>query len=221
MKNSILALLPVSLLLCCSPSSGEEISLPKPKLKGEVSLEEALYSRRCVRSYEEGPITLEQVSQLLWAACGLTIDALTGPTRAYPSAGGLYPLEVFAVVGEVESLKPGIYRYDPFGHRLLLLKEGDHREALRQAALGQSCISDAPLDLVLSAVYPRTTRKYGERGQRYVLMDLGGAAQNIFLQAESLGLGTVIIGAFFDEKVRKVLGTEEEAPLLIMPIGRK
>jgi len=221
MKRSVLLLLPVCLLLLhCSPGRGEEIPLPEPNLKGQVSVEEAIYQRRSTRDYRKDSLTLGHLSQLLWSALGLTVDGVTGPTRAHPSAGGLYPLEIFAVVGKVESLKPGVYRYNPLNHSLLPLGEGDRREELRRAALGQRCISDAPLDLVLAAVFHRTTTKYGERGDRYVLMDLGASIENIFLEAESLGLGTVVVGAFHDEKVKAVLGIEEP-PLAIMPVGRR
>ncbi len=220
MKKGILLVTLVAFYLSCSPSAGEEVLLPKPDLKGETSVEEAIYRRSSVRRYEKGPLSLKELSQLLWSAVGLTIDGVTGPSRAYPSAGGLYPLEIFAVAGDVESLKPGIYRYDPVGHSLVSHKEGDHREGLRSAALGQSSISGAALDLVLTAVYERTTGKYGKRGERYVLVDLGASIENIFLQAEAMGLGTVVIGAFHDDKVKSVLGAEEE-PLAIMPVGRR
>lgn len=219
MKSTLLFLVPVAVLIC-SAADGDETPLPKPDLKGKVSVEEAIYQRRSIRGYGEGSLTLKEVSQLLWSALGLTVDGVTGPTRSHPSAGGLYPLEIFAVVGDVESLEPGIYRYDPIKHSVLPVVGGDRREELRWAALGQRCISEAPLDLIIAAVFERTTGKYGERGMRYVLMDLGASIENIFLQAQSLGLGTVVIGAFYDEKVKRVLGGEED-PLAIMPVGRR
>jgi len=198
------------------------IRLPEPKHRGSVSLEETIYKRRATRTYRDGPLTLEEVSQLLWAAGGKTIDGITGATRSYPSAGGLYPLEIYLVAGEVNGLASGIYHYNWEKHTINQVKEGDLRQQLMLAALGQRAIANAPVSIVVTAVYSRTTRKYGKRGEiRYVPMDMGGAGQNIHLQAEALGLGAGIIGAFKDEAVKKVLGVEEETPLYIMPVGRK
>ncbi|HIE04131.1 MAG TPA: SagB/ThcOx family dehydrogenase [Candidatus Latescibacteria bacterium] len=203
-----------------SEPRGDEVPLPQPRYSGPLSVEEGIFKRKSVRSYGDGPLTLSEASQLLWAAGGMTVDGLTGPTRAYPSAGGLYPLEVYLVVGDVEGLRPGIYRYLWRKHTLEMVKEGDLRRRLMEAALGQRAIGDAPMSLVLAAVYERTTWKYGERGKvRYVHMDTGGAVQNVYLQAEALGLGTVCIGAFRDDAVRKLLGAEGE-PVCIMPVGR-
>lgn len=201
----------------------ESIRLPSPRHKGEVSVEEAIFKRRSIRYYKEEPLTLAEVSQLLWAAGGKTIDGITGPTRAYPSAGGIYPLEIYLVVGNVKDLANGIYHYGWEGHTISLLKEGDFRQQLTQAALGQRMIANAPASLVFTAVYSRTTSRYGKRGEvRYVPMDMGGAGQNVHLQAEALGLGTVIIGAFSDEAVKEILGVKDkgETPLYIMPIGK-
>lgn len=199
-----------------------EIRLPSPKHKGEVSVEEAIFKRRSVRSYRNEPLTLEEVSQLLWAGGGVTIDGITGATRAYPSAGGIYPLEIYLVAGNVKGLTPGIYHYKWQRHTISLVKRGDFREELTTAAFGQRMIMNAPISIVFTGLYSRTTRRYGTRGEtRYVPMDVGGAGQNIHLQTEALGLGTVIIGAFYDEKVKEILGTKDETPLYIMPVGRK
>ena len=207
--------------------AGEEnasgiVMLPEPRYSGTVSVEEAVFGRRSMRRYKEEPLTLQEVSQLLWAAGGKTVDGVTGATRAYPSAGGLYPLEIYLVAGEVEGLADGIYRYQWRDHALSLVKEGDLRGELMRAALNQGAIGSAPVDLVFAAVYARTTGKYGERGAvRYVHMDVGAAVQTLFLQAEALGLGTVVMGAFEDEAVKGVLGVEDEEPLCIMPVGRR
>ena len=202
--------------------SGARIQLPPPREKGEISVEEAIFRRRSTRRYKDAPLTMEEVSQLLWAAGGKTIDGITGATRAYPSAGGTHPLEIYLVAGDVEGLAAGVYRYDWRGHTLSLVKEGDVRKALTRAAFGQGMVARAPASIVLTAIYPRTTKRYGGRGEsRYVPMDAGGAGQNVHLQAESLGLGTVILGAFKDDAVRTVLGVEDETPLYIMPVGRK
>lgn len=194
-----------------------EIRLPPPATKSEISVEEALFKRRSVREYKDEALTLEEVSQLLWAAQGIT-SRWGG--RTAPSGGALYPLEIYLVAGKVKGLEPGVYRYRPHGHLLTNIVQGDKRFALFNASFWQSPIKNASISLIICAEYQRTTRKYGERGRRYVHIEVGHVGQNIYLQAESLGLSTVAIGAFSDEAVKKVLGVKEE-PLYIMPVGRK
>jgi SagB-type dehydrogenase family enzyme len=199
---------------------GKKITLPKPRYESEISVEEAILNRRSVRSYSEEPVKLKEVSQLLWSAQGITDEKRK--FRAAPSAGALYPLEVFLVVGNVSKLEDGIYRYDPFNHAVTKLMEGDYRDNLSLAALGQSCVKNAPISIVIAGVYDRITKKYGERGIMYTYMEAGHAAENVYLQAEALGLGTVVVGAFLDDKVKEVIGMkEEEMPLYILPIGKK
>lgn len=195
------------------------IRLPEPKYIGTSSLEEALHDRRSVRTFRDGPVTIYEVSQLIWAAGGITGS---GGLRTTPSAGALYPLELYVVAGNVNGLPAGVYKYVPKNHELLSIAEGDRRNDLCSAALGQSSIKRAAAVLVFAAVYDRTTSKYGERGIRYVHMESGHAAQNVCLQAVPLGLGTVVIGAFRDDEVRRVLDLEDmERPLYILPIGRR
>ncbi len=194
------------------------VKLPPPRLDGAMSVERALLTRRSVRGYRDEPLTLAEAGQLLWAAQGITSSR---GLRAAPSAGALYPLEVYLVAGRVDGIAPGIYRYRPAGHILERVVSGDRREDLCRAAFGQSPPENAPASLVFTAVYGRTTRKYGERGLRYVYMDHGHAAENVYLQAVSLGLGTVLIGAFDDEAVKRFLSLPAgEEPLSIMPVGR-
>ncbi|MEW6033865.1 MAG: SagB/ThcOx family dehydrogenase [Chloroflexota bacterium] len=195
------------------------LKLPESTLKGETSLEAALFERRSVREYAKLPLKLGEVSQLLWAAQGITAE---WGGRTAPSAGALYPLEVYLVVGDVEALAPGVYRYRPEGHELVRVKDGDLRGKLAEAALGQAWVGGGAVDIVIAAAYERTTKKYGERGVRYVHIEVGHAAQNICLQATALGLGAVTVGAFSDERVKGVLAMpENEAPLYIIPVGRK
>jgi len=191
--------------------------LPDPRFSSSTSVEEALLSRRSVRDYGKDSLTLEEVSQLLWSAQGKT--AKWGG-RTAPSAGALYPLEMYLLVGNVVGLPPGLYHYHPEDHAISLKKKKDLREELTRASLYQEQIACAPASLIIAAVYERTTGKYGKRGIQYVHMEVGSVTENIHLQAESLNLGTVIIGAFEDEKVKKVLGIQEE-PLAIMPVGRR
>ncbi len=199
--------------------SPEVIKLPPPALEGKISLEKALKERRSIRQYKNLPITVSDLSQILWAAQGISG---AGGRRTAPSAGALYPLELCVVAGNVSGLSSGVYSYDPHRHELSRTMGGDKRAELSNAALSQSSIRQAAAVLVISAVYERVTVKYGERGIRYAHMEAGHAAQNVFLEAVPLDLGTVVIGAFRDDQVRAVLKLpEREQPLYIMPVGKK
>ncbi len=196
-------------------SADSLIILPKPDTIGEVTVEQTLLHRRSVRSYANKPLSLNDVSQLLWAAQGKT-EKTYG--RTAPSAGATYPMEVFLLAGAVNGLDSGIYQYLSEKHALIPVKAGDFRSLLAGAALGQTCISDAPAVIVLTCDYKRTTSRYGDRGFRYVHMEAGHIGQNVSLQAVALGMGTVMIGAFTDSAVQRVLGTKYE-PLYIIPVG--
>ncbi len=198
--------------------NGEETSLLKEE--GETSLKEVLEERRSVREYKAEAISLREVSAVVWAAQGIT-EKERG-FRVAPSAGATYPLEVYLVAGDVEDLDSGVYRFLPERETIKKVLEGEKRDELSQAALGQRSIKEAPASIVITAVYERTTTRYGERGVRYVHMEAGHVGQNIYLQCESLGLGTVAIGAFDDKDVQKVLHLpSEEVPLYIFPLGKK
>ena len=201
-----------------SELDGKDLSLPAPS-REEGSVADALYRRVSQRSFSDEALDLNDAATLLWAAGGLNIDGETGPTRTSPSAGGTYPLDFYLVAGNVEDLAPGIYRYDYINHDLVPVIEGDRREPLAEAALGQGFIAEAPASIVFVAHFERTTSRYGERGERYVYMDTGYAAQSVHLQTAELGLGTVAIGAFDDAEVAALLETDG-APLKIMPVGR-
>jgi SagB-type dehydrogenase family enzyme len=196
------------------------IELPAPRPESEVSIEEALLNRRSVRSYKNQPLTSAEVGQLLWSAQGIT-EKSRG-FRTAPSAGATFPFEVYLVAGAVTGLTAGIYQYDYQHHRLLLLREGDFRHELSESALGQSSITDGAINIVLAAIYERTTQRYGDRGIRYVHIEAGHIAQNVFLQAVALGLGSVPVGAFNDNDVQKMLDIpKNEIPLYILPVGRE
>lgn len=205
-------------------TTSSTIALPSPKSEGELSLEEALNRRGVERNYSQQPLSLEDLSQLLWAGCGMQVDAVSGPTRTAPSAGGLYPQELFVFVGNVEnsgrSIEPGLYRYEPRDHRLVRLYSGDRREKLARAALNQGFIAQAPAVIVLGGVAERTAAKYGERGaERYLFLDAGHSAQNISLQATALRLDSALVGAFYDEQIAALFPEAEAAPLYIIPVG--
>lgn len=194
------------------------VPLPQPRRDSGMSVERAIRLRRSVRDYLDEALTLAEVGQLLWAAQGVTTP---GGLRTAPSAGALYPLELHLVAGNITGLAAGAYRYLPREHALKPLLKGERRAQLCAAALGQGAVRRAPAALVFTAIFARTTGKYGERGVRYVYMDHGHAAENVYLQAASLHLGTVLIGAFDDAEVKRALSLPpEEKPLSIMPVGR-
>lgn len=206
--------------LVAAKGAGDGIPLPAPALKGKLSVEEAMARRRSVREFRKGQLSLAEVSQILWAAQGVT--KRTEGFRTVPSAGATYPLETYLVAGEVEGLAAGTYRYDPASHSLRRTAEGDVRKGLSDASWGQPWVREAPATIAIAAVYARTASRYGARARRYIDMEVGHAGQNIYLQAESLGLGTVAVGAFDDGEVKKVLGLpKEEEPLYLMPLGRR
>ena len=199
-------------------SSVKKIKLPVPSFEGKLSVEEAMRQRTSQRSFLDRPLSLSQVSQLLWAAQGMTEEG--GFKRTAPSAGALYPLEIYLVVGNVEALERGVYHYSPEGHMVSSFLEGDYQHSLARACLSQSFVAASPLSIVVAAEYERTAIKYGERGIRYVLMEVGHVGQNIALQAVGLGLTACHVGAFRDEEVSRVLKLPERyRPLYIVVVG--
>ena len=205
-----------------TPSQIEEdsiMNLPEPRYDSDISIEQSLLQRRSTRSYTGEPLTLQELSQLLWAAQGITDSR---GFRTAPSAGALYPIELYVVAGDVENLSPGVYKYQPDKHQLHRTMDGDKRTELAEVAIWQDCIAEGSAVIVFTAVYQRTTRKYDDRGIRYVHIEVGHAAQNLCLQATAMNLGTVTIGAFYDEEVAVLLNLpEDEQPLYIIPVGKQ
>lgn len=202
-------------------SQPESINLPSPSHKGGIPLEEAIARRRSVRRFAPELLSRAQLSQILWATQGIT-DSLR-KYRTTPSAGATYPLEIFVAYGQnsIEQISEGIYHYNIDNHSLSLHYKGDIRLELARAALGEKAIYQAPVAIIICAVYERTAVRYGARAERYVHMEVGHAGQNIYLQTTALGLATFAIGAFRDEQVREALRLEKEyKPLYIMPVGR-
>lgn len=207
----------------------EEINLPEPSYSSQTSVEEALKNRRSVREYQDTELKLKQMSQILWSAYGITKpmpnapEFLRGGFKTAPSAGARYPLEIYVLAHNVEGLERGIYKFKVVEHELTLVKKGSFMEQLVSASYNQSWIGNAAAAIVYTAVYERITERYGERGrERYVCMDLGHYAQNIYLQCESLDLATCAVGAFDDSKVGELLEiSDKETPLYIMPLGKR
>lgn len=216
------AVFAVLLLLGLNSTWGAQpmIQLPAPELGGEVTLEQALAERRSIRDYSGASLSLEQLAQLLWACQGITSSH---GYRTAPSAGALYPLEIYIVVDRVEGLEPGAYHYVPARNpeRHYLEDPGldeVNPKSLSRAALDQSCIRDAAVCIVITGIVKRVGVKYGDRAEQYMLQESGHAAQNVLLQAKALGLGAVPTGAFHEDKVRALIGCEGK-PLYILPVG--
>ncbi|MGB9927566.1 MAG: SagB/ThcOx family dehydrogenase [Methanosarcina sp.] len=194
-----------------------KIKLPEPEVSNKEGIEALFAKRRSIRKYRDKEFSQSIISRFLWAAQG--ISSKQG-LRTSPSAGAIYPLEIHIVAGEGSGIEPGIYRYDPEEHTLSQEIIGDLRNELSEASLSQAMIRNAPVSLVISAIYARITGRYGKRGIRYTDMEAGHVAQNIYLLGTELGIGTCAVGAFDDEEVRKVLKLPaNEEPLYILPLG--
>ncbi|MBM3326474.1 MAG: SagB/ThcOx family dehydrogenase [Calditrichaeota bacterium] len=204
-------------MLTALSTAGERIKLPAPQTAGKTSIEDALARRRSIRDFKSQPVPIQQISQMLWAAQGFTSP---DGRRTAPSAGALYPLEIYTIVWSAEGLKPGIYHYIPGfkEHYLEVVSEGDFHAALTTVVRGQECVNRAAMAFVIAGIVERTAVKYGDRARRYVLIEVGHAAQNIHLQAIAIGLGSVPVGAFDDKELQKLLRTDAE-PFYVIPIG--
>jgi SagB-type dehydrogenase family enzyme len=200
-------------------SPPESITLPQPDLEGKMTLEQALAQRRSVRQYAPGPLSLAEVSQLLWAAHGIT-----GPNgkRTTPSARAVFPLEIWLAVGDVTDLAPGVYRYVPEDHALSLVAAGDPREGITAAAPRQAGVPTIPVVVAVVGDSALATERFGSRRERYLAMEAGFVVQDVYLQATALGLGTVAVGGYRDAPAREALGLPAGRELLLlMPVGRR
>jgi len=213
----------LGVLCMLDTSAGERknliINLPRVFTKSTMTVTQAIKERRSVREYKNEFLTLQELSLLLLSAQGITDKERE--LRAAPSAGALYPLELYVVVGKVQDVSAGIYKYIVSQHQLIKKSDGDKRNELASAALAQSCIATAPASIVICGIYERTRRKYGDRAMRYVHMEVGAVAENVYLQGRTLQIGTVFVGAFDDNHVKTVVGVRsEESPLAILPLGK-
>ena len=213
MKKAILFL--VALCSIWFLMAEEGIKLP-PQMK-DIALSKLLEGRESVRQFLAKPLSLSELSSLLWAGQG---QKSSSKKRTAPSAGALYPIELYVMCGDVSELKAGIYRYETVSHTLKLISAGDKRKALlEQNALRQDWVATAPVIILISYVKSKTEGKYGERSLKYIAVEGGAVMQNLYLMAQSLGLGTCAVGGFDDEKVKKIFCLNEEEPLLLMPVG--
>ena len=191
------------------------IKLPRVTDRAGPSLWTTLGTRRSRRNYTQDPLKVEHLSQLLWAAQGVTAESQGLPLRTAPSAGGLYPIETYVVVNRVHGLDPGIYHYFPKDHDLELLRKGDYSNAIAHAAMDQKMAARATVVFLWTAVVQRARWKYGQRAYRYIYMDAGHIGQNVMLAAEGLGLGCCAIGAFYDDEVAALVGADGEGEVAV------
>ena len=193
-------------------------ALPPVSAPPDLSVARAIEQRRSLRDYAGRPLVAGELSWLLGAATGISSP---GGLRAAPSAGAQYPIETYVVAARVEGIEPGIYHYAPADHALERVRGGAFGGDLVIAGLGQEFLGQAPVVLVLSAIFPRLGWRYRERAYRYALLEAGHIGQNIYLAAEAAGLGTCAVGAFFDDAVNRLLDVDgvEEAALILLPVG--
>jgi SagB-type dehydrogenase family enzyme len=204
------------------PNPLARIELPPPVIEGGRGIWTVLRERSSIRDYAPDPLTLEEVSQLLWASQGITREGGEWQFRTAPSAGALYPIETYLGVNRVQGLAPGLYHYEVRNHRLAFLREDEFiGQSLARAALGQTICARAAVVFVWTAVLARSVRKYGERAHRYIYLDAGHVGQNLYLAATALGLGCCAVGAFFDDEVNTVLDIDgrEETTVYMATIG--
>lgn len=201
-------------------NGAKKIHLPEPGFIG-IPLEKAIKRRRSLREYTPEKMNAGQVSQLLFAAQGITGSIYGHHLRTAPSAGALYPFEIYVFILNVEGIEQGLYHFAVREHALELIRNGAFRNELTSAGLEQDMLGTADVTLVLSAIFDRARHKYKERGFRYVYMEAGHISQNIALQAVSLGLGSVSVGAFIDNQVNQLLGVDgqREAAIYLHAVG--
>lgn len=198
------------------------IPLPEPQIDKITDIWDVISRRRSIRRYNPARnLSLQELTTLLWATQGITLATSQFEFRSAPSAGGLYPIETYLLCRNVETLEPGIYHFRPNRFDLEFLKEGEFGVALANAALGQAMVSDAPVCFIWTAVVERSKWKYRQRAYRYLYLDAGHIAQNLYLGATALGLGVCGIGAFFDDRVNALLGIDgiEETVIYMASLG--
>jgi SagB-type dehydrogenase family enzyme len=196
--------------------------LPVPERAGGMPVWEAIGRRRSVRDFGRIPLSTAALSQLLWASQGVTKVMGEYALRSAPSAGALYPVETYLSIQMVEGIEPGIFHYDVREHELDLLRAGDFRTEVAEAALDQGFLAEAAVVFAWTAVFARSKWKYKERAYRYVYLDAGHIAQNVALAAVALGLGSCQIAALYDDEVNAVLGVDgkEESIVYMTAVGR-
>jgi SagB-type dehydrogenase family enzyme len=204
-------------------SSPRGIPLPEAKFLTGPNIWEIMGNRRSVRDYSPDPIPLQDLSNLLWATQGITEKAPGPWFRTAPSAGALHPMDTYIVAARVGELGPGIYRLRVEDFSLEPKKLGNFASLISQAALDQEIVRNAAVVFVWVAVIQRSRQKYRQRAYRYIYLDSGHIAQNLYLAATALNLGCCAVAAFFDEEVNQLLGVDgkEETALYLATVGKR
>jgi len=199
------------------------ISLPQPQIPSQPGVWEVFRKRRSIRDYAKEPLHLPELSALLWATQGVTIKAPAPLYRTVPSAGALHPIDTYLVINRVKDLPPGIYRLNVEDFVLELIRTGDFSKHAAQAAIDQDAVRSAAVVFLWVAVIRRSSQKYRQRAYRYIYLDCGHIAQNLYLAAAALNLGCCAIAAFFDEEVNRLVGVDghEETTLYLATVGKK
>jgi len=202
--------------------NSEMVSLPGP-ISLDVELCSLINNRKSHREFNKQAINLEELSTILWAGYGIREKKMGFYFRNVPSAGALYPIEIYLVSFNIDSIERGIYHYLPKDHVLELIRKGDFSKELTQASLGQGFVSKGSVTIIMSAFFRRNMAKYGHRGLRYILLDAGHIAQNMILVGEAMSIGSCPVGAFFDDEVNQLLGLdgEEESVVYMLVFGKK
>jgi len=201
----------------------EVIALPEPNRSVGKFIWDVLSGRRSIRNYARTPLSMDELSQLLWAIQGVTARAGRLALRTVPSAGTLYPIETYIVVNRVRDLEAGVYHYSVLQHGLEVVRKGDLSAAIAKAGLGQEMLQDANIVFIWTAIVNRSKWKYMERAYRYIYMDAGHICQNAYIAAEAMGLGCCSVGAFFDSEVDPIIGIdgEDEITVYLCAIGKR
>lgn len=200
----------------------KHIVLPPPLLDEGEGLWSTLRKRRSIRAYTEEPISMTELSQILWATQGITGHAGDHLLRTAPSAGALYPIETYLSINRAEGIEQGLYHYNPPHHQLDLIREGDFGKEIRRGALDQQIAERAAVNFLWSAVFERSKWKYLQRAYRYIFLDAGHIAQNLALAAEAMKLGSCQIGAIYDDELNGLfhLDGTNESIIYISSVGR-
>ena len=201
----------------------KKIKVGSPKNLSKIPLFEILKNRKSVRNFSTKPISIDQLSYLLWTTTGINRKEYNFEYRTAPSAGALYPIETYLIINNVEEISEGIYHYSIKDHTLEELKLGDFGIEISNAALGQNMCAEAALVFIWTAIFERSIWKYGQRGYRYIYLDVGHIGHNLALTAASLNLGSCQIAAFFDDEVNELIGVDgkDESTVYMSVVGNK
>jgi SagB-type dehydrogenase family enzyme len=199
------------------------ISLPKPEFSPDIQFWDIINKRHTTRAFKNEPLSIMDLSQLLFGMSGLTRIFPKFAFRTVPSAGALFPIEIYAIINDVSGIEQGIYHYNIEKHELEYLKQGDFRKSVADACYGQRMIAKSAVNFIWTAMIERTRINYAERAYRYIYLDCGHLGQNFYLVAEALRLNACVVGAYYDDEINKILDLDEKKEFAIYMgvVGKK